>query len=192
LLSIDQREKMKMAGNKIVRLAGTIANISRNISIACLGITVLLSFVEVIIRKAVGVSIITMNEVGGIGMYLFITFSISYIYHIGGHLSTRLVIDRVPAKPRYMVDTFLHLLTFMFSCLITYLWWKMFLSTFESERYYRLTGIKEWPFHLLGTIAWGMLGVSAAQKFITGIGQYSTKMKGNESLKGNREPQCDE
>ena len=177
-----------MAGNKINKIASTVANINRNISIACLGITVLLSFVEVIVRKTVGVSIITMNEFGGIGMYLFITFSISYIYHIGGHLSTRLVIDRIPAKPRYVVDTSLHLLTFVFACLITYLWWKMFLSTFDSERYYRLTGIKEWPFHLLGTIAWAMLGVSAVERFITSIGEYSTKVKAGESLEGNRNP----
>ena len=158
-----------MLNNKIQSIADRVANINRNISIICLSITVLLSFVEVVVRKVIGISIITMNEVGGIGMYLFVTFSISYIYHIDQHLSTGIVADRLPKKYQYILDTFLHLLTFLFACLITYLWWNMFLSTFESDRYYRMTGITEWPFHLLGTIAWGMLGFSAATKFTINI-----------------------
>jgi TRAP-type C4-dicarboxylate transport system permease small subunit len=158
-----------MLNNKVNRIADYIANINRNISIICLSLTVILSFVEVVVRKIVGISIVTMNEVGGIGMYLFVTFSISYIYHINQHLSTGIVVDRIPVKYQYILDTFLHLLTFLFACLITYLWWNMFLSTFESERYYRMTGIKEWPFHFLGTIAWGMLGFSAATKFIINL-----------------------
>jgi TRAP-type C4-dicarboxylate transport system permease small subunit len=158
-----------MVGDKIVRFAASLALFNRNIAMACLGATVALSFIEVVVRKAVGVSIITMNEVGGIGMYLFVTFSISWIYQIGGQLSANFLVDRIPPKPRYMLEAFLHILTFVFAGLITYLWWRMFMSTFESERYYRMTGIKEWPFHLLGTIAWGMLCVSAAERFVTGI-----------------------
>ena len=158
-----------MLNNKVQSVADCVANINRNISIIFLSITVLLSFVEVVVRKVIGISIITMNEVGGIGMYLFVTFSISYIYHIDQHLSTGILADRIPKKYQYILDTFLHLLTFLFACLITYLWWNMFLSTFESERYYRMTGIIEWPFHLLSTIAWGMLGFSAATKFIVNI-----------------------
>lgn len=158
-----------MSDSKLYKITDFVANINRNISIICLSVTVLLSFTEVVVRKLIGVSIITMNEVGGIGMYLFISFSISYIYHIEQHLSTGLLVDHLPEKQQYILDTFLHLLTFLFACLITYLWWNMFLSTFESERYYRMTGIKEWPFHFLGSIAWGMLGFTAAAKFIMSI-----------------------
>ena len=168
-----------MLNNKIKSISDCAANINRNISITCLSITVLLSFVEVVVRKIIGISIITMNEVGGIGMYLFVTFSISYIYHIEQHLSTGIIVDRIPKRYQYILDTFLHFLTFLFACLITYLWWNMFLSTFESNRYYRMTGIIEWPFHLLGAIAWGMLGFSAATKFIINI-THKTQIRSTE------------
>lgn len=169
-----------MSDSKLHIIADFIANINRNISIVCLSVTVLLSFVEVVVRKAIGVSIITMNEVGGIGMYLFVTFSISYIYHKEQHLSTGIMVDHLPEKQQYILNTFLHLLTLLFACLITHLWWKMFLSTFESERYYRMTGIKEWPFHLLGSIAWGMLGFTAASKFVMNIKHEETSKQRNQ------------
>jgi TRAP-type C4-dicarboxylate transport system permease small subunit len=108
-------------------------------------------------------------------MYLFIAFSISWIYEVRGHLTASFIVDRLSARSRSILELVLHVLTFVFACLVTYLWWRMFISTFESGRYYLITRIVEWPFHLLATTAWGMLGVAAAHSFFTDLKKYFDK-----------------
>ena len=167
---------MKMLIDKILKFLASLPLVCRNIAVACITIIVALLFLESIVRKMAGISIITVNEIGGIGMYLFVTFTISWNYAIGGHLRADFLVARLPPKVRHILELFLHMLTLAFACLVTYLWWHMFVSTFESGRYYQMTGILEWPFHMLAMIAWGMLGLAALKRFVTGLRQSFDKI----------------
>ncbi len=121
---------------------------------------------ESLVRKIVGMSVITVNEVGGMGMYIFVVFCIGWLYTRGEHIRATLFADMLNAKSRRLLELGLHVMTFAFACLAIYLWWHMFTSTLVSERYYRLTGILEWPFHLAGTLGWVLLAIAAVERFV--------------------------
>jgi TRAP-type C4-dicarboxylate transport system permease small subunit len=165
-----------MLVDKALKVLSSLTFVCRNVAAACIVILVALLFLESIVRKVVGVSIITVNEVGGIGMYLFVVSSMSWIYAIEGHIRASFFVDRLPTNARHIWNLFLHILSFVFVCLVTYLWGRMFISTFESGRYYLLTGIPEWPFHMLGVIGWGMLGLVAVGSFVTELRQAFGKI----------------
>jgi TRAP-type C4-dicarboxylate transport system permease small subunit len=161
-----RKVKMKML-DKILKFLAWLPLVCRNIAVASILMVVASLALEGIVRKVVGVSIITVNEIGGIGMYIFVTCSICWIYGMGGHLRADFLVAKLPPKVRYVLELFLHLLTLAFACFVTYRWWRMFIPIYESGRYYVMTGIVEWPFHLLAMIAWGMLGLTAVARFMT-------------------------
>ena len=162
---------VKMALDKVTKFLTLLSIICRNVAAACIVILVALLFLESIVRKVAGISIITVNEIGGMGMYLFVAFSMSWIYRMEGHIRASFFVDRLPTRARRIWYLFLHILTFLFVSLVTYLWGHMFISTFESGRYYLLTRIPEWPFHLLGLVGWAILGLATIERFITGLKQ---------------------
>lgn len=164
-----------MLVDKTLKFLTSLTFVCRNIAAASIVILVALLFLESIVRKVAGVSIITVNEIGGIGMYLFVAFSISWVYRIDGHIRASFIVDRLPTNARRVWYLFLHILTLAFVCLVTYLWGHMFMSTFENGRYYPLTRIPEWPFHLLGLIGWAILGLVAVERFVTGLRQILGK-----------------
>jgi TRAP-type C4-dicarboxylate transport system permease small subunit len=164
-----------MLVDKTLNFLTSLSFVCRNVAAACIVILVALLFLESIVRKVVGVSIITVNEIGGMGMYLFVAFSLSWIYRIDGHIRANFFVDRLPTNARRIWHLSLHILTLVFVCLVTYLWGRMFMSTFESGRYYPLTRIVEWPFHLLGLIGWAILGLVAVERFVTGLRQILGK-----------------
>jgi TRAP-type C4-dicarboxylate transport system permease small subunit len=164
-----------MLADKTLKFLTSITSVCRNVSAACIVILVVLLFFESIVRKVVGVSVITVNEIGGMGMYLFVALSMSWIYRMDGHIRASFFVDRLPANVRCVWYLCLHLLSLAFVILLTYLWGRMFLSTLESGRYYLLTRVPEWPFHLLGLIGWAILGLAAVERFVSGLRQVLAK-----------------
>lgn len=164
-----------MLADKTLKFLTSLTFVCRNVAAACIVILVALLFFESIVRKVVGVSVITVNEIGGMGMYLFVALSMSWIYRMDGHIRAGFFVDRLSAKVRCIWYLFLHILSLVFVILLTYLWGHMFLSTFESGRYYLLTRIPEWPFHLIGLMGWAILGLAAVERFVTGLRQVLAK-----------------
>ena len=144
--------------------------ILREISIAAMVILIAMLFIESIVRKFIGVSLFTVNEYGGMGMYLFVVLSISYLYEIDAHLSCDFVVNMLPENVREKTKILNHLLTIIFATFCFYIWYRfLFFSSFKLGKAYRMTGILEWPFHLLALISWGMLVLTASEKFISGV-----------------------
>jgi TRAP-type C4-dicarboxylate transport system permease small subunit len=158
-----------------LRFVSWLALVCRNVAAACMVVLVALLLLESIVRKVAGVSIITVNEFGGMGMYLFVVLSMSWVYRMDGHIRAGFFVDRLPINIRRIWYLFLHICTFVFVCLLTYVWAHMFLSTFESGRYYLLTRIPEWPFHLIAVIGWAILGLVAVERFVSGLRQLFGK-----------------
>jgi len=150
----------------LLKCSNVLSSVCRFIAITSLVVLVALLLLESIVRKVIGISLITVNEIGGIGMYLFVALSMSWIYRIGAQLRADFLITKLTPRSRRIVELALHALTFAFAVLVTYLWWQMFMSTFESGRYYRITGIVEWPFHLAALVGWGLLGLAAIEGFL--------------------------
>ena len=166
-----------MIGGKILKFLTSLQLFFSYFGITCLVIVVVLLFLESIVRKAfVNVSIVTVNEVGGIGMYLFIVLNISWLYKTGGHLKNDLFVNLLPIKLRNILGLFLHIMTLVFACLVTYLWWKyLVVVTVETGRFSGITGIKEWPSHVLGMIGWGMLALAAVERFVIELREIKNK-----------------
>ena len=165
-----------MIGGKILKLFSSLHVVFRNIGVVCIVIVTALLFMESIARKMISISIITVNEVGGIGLYLFIMFNISWLYKNNGHIRSDFFVDLLPIKLRNILGLFLHLLTLGFACLATYLWWRfLVVITFNNARYYPMSGIREWPLHTIALICWGMLACAAVECFIIELQQVFGK-----------------
>lgn len=172
-----------MINGKIFKFLTSFQTGFRNIGIASLIIVTMLLFIESIIRKAMHVSIITVSEVGGIGMYLFIILNIGWLYKTGGHIKSDFLVSHLHTKLRNILGLFFHVMTLVFACLATYLWWKyLVVATFENGRYYPgMPNIKEWPFHVFGMIGWVMLVFAAVERFVTELPQVFGKIRNNKN-----------
>lgn len=162
---------------RIFKILDSINIVFSNIGVGCIAVVSILLFFESIVRLIWNVSIITVDEIGGLGMYLFIILNISALYRNNHHLSTDILVNKFPKKVRHVLELFLHLLTFLFGCLVTYLWCKfIFIPTFETKRYLPMTGITEWPFHMIGVIGWVMLVFTAVERFVIEASNYFGKI----------------
>src|SRR5665648_739349 len=111
-----------MISDKILNFLTSLHLVFRNIGITCIVIVTVLLFLESILRKVMHVSIITVSELGGIGMYLFIMLNIGWLYKTDGHIKSDFFVSLLPIKLRNILDLFLHILNLVFACLFTYLW----------------------------------------------------------------------
>jgi len=155
-----------MFGDWFFKCSKALSFACNAIAIASLVVLVALLLIESIVRKVIGMSLITVNEVGGIGMYLFVALSMSWIYRMGAHLRADFLITKLPPPARRTIELALHALTCAFTLFVAYLWWQMFMSTLESGRYYRITRIVEWPYHFAAVVGWVMLSLSAIEGFV--------------------------
>ena len=157
--------------NSISKSLKILRQILREISIAAMVVLITMLFIERIVRKFIGNSVFTVQECGGMGMYLFVVLSISYLYEINAHLSCDFVVNMLPENLREKTRILNHFLTIIFAAFCFYIWYRfLFTSSLKLGKSYRMTGILEWPFHLLALISWGVLVLTALEKFISGIG----------------------
>jgi len=155
-----------MLNNKFLKFLDSVFLGINYISLVLFATLVILLFLESIVRKLFGNSIIVVDEIGGIGMYLIIMLNISVLYKNADHLNSDLLVGRLSTKSRYILELFTHIMTLIFSCLVTYLWCRfLFLTTFETRKYFPMLGIIEWPFHIIGMMGWGMLFFAAICRF---------------------------
>lgn len=165
-----------MISNRIYNFLNSLYLFFRNIGIISLVAVVVLLFLESILRKVMKVSIVTVSEIGGIGMYLYIVLNISWIYKIDGHIKSDFLVRLLPKKLYNILVLFLHIMTFGLACLVTYLWWRYLLyTTFVTGRFSGMTGMKEWPFHVFGVAGWGMLVIVAAERFVIDLRKIRNK-----------------
>jgi len=136
----------------------------RYIGISCIVIVSILLFIESVTRLFWNISIITVDEIGGIGMYMFVVFNIAPLYRRNQQLSVRILVSKLSKKAQHILAIVLHIFTALFASLTTYLWWKfIFIPTYESARYLQMSRIVEWPFHLIAIVCWAMLFVTAIE-----------------------------
>jgi len=154
-----------MFSRKFFKLLDSIFLLFSYISVFFFITLVILLFLESIFRKLFGSSFVVVDEIGGIGMYTVIMLNISVLYRYGDHLVSDLIVGRISAKSRYIVELITHIMTLIFSCLVTYLWYRfIFISTFETGKYLPMSEITEWPVHMIGVIGWGMLFFAAISR----------------------------
>ena len=72
--------------NKILKLIRLINNSFKYIGVGCLLISCMLLFIESMVRYIWNVSIIVVDEIGAIGMYMFVVFNIAALYSSKEHL----------------------------------------------------------------------------------------------------------
>lgn len=146
----------------------------RDTAIVAIVLLISMLFIESIVRKFIGFSIFTVNEYGGMGMYLFVVLSVSYLYEIEAHLNSDFIINILSSHTKKRIKLFTDFLTFCFACFCFYIWYKyLFSSAFKTGKSYRMTGIIEWPFHLLALVSWAILGITALEKLTNGVFQKS-------------------
>ena len=171
--------KLKMVLDRIFIVIDSINNFFKKFGTGCIIVVSLLLFLESIIRLVWRTSIITVDEVGGLGMYLFIVLNLGPLYKNNEHLSMDVLVKKFSEKIRYVLRNILHVLTFMFASLTTYLWWRfLFISTLQSGRALPMTRIIEWPFHLIGVVSWAMLAITAAECLAIDLNRNIHKVNG--------------
>lgn len=149
--------------NKIFKLIDFINIIFRNIGTFCIITLTFLLFLESILRLILGKSIIVVDEIGGLGMYIFIVLSIAPLYLRNEHLIVDILVNKLSKKTQHIIQIFLHLLTIIFGCFVTYTWWRFLLiPTLNTKKQLIMSNIVEWPSHVIGVIGWAMLAITAA------------------------------
>lgn len=149
---------------RILKFIDSINGYFKNFATGCIIVVSIMLFLESIIRLVWKTSIITVDEFGGLGMYMFIVLNLGPLYRYNEHLSTDVLVKKFSKKLQHILAIFLHLLTLLFGCLVTYLWWEfIFIQTFRSGRYLPMSRIIEWPFHLIGVVGWATFAITAAE-----------------------------
>lgn len=150
--------------NRIFKFIDWINIYFRFIGIICIVVVAIMLFLESIVRLFWSVSLIVVDEFGGLGMYMFVVLSIAPLYRENQHLNTDILIGKFSKKLQHILKMLLHVLTLIFACLATYLWWKfIFIPTYQTARYLQMTRITEWPFHLIAIGGWALLIITAAE-----------------------------
>lgn len=140
--------------------------LGRNFAMASIIIVAVLLFLESVIRKALHVSIIVTTEVGGIGMLCLLTLGLGWVYQQKGHLRVSFAVDRLPARYLSILQFALGILSAVFVCYIMYLWGKMTLGTYASQRFLYLMHIPEWPIQFVALIGWFILFVAIVEEIV--------------------------
>ena len=164
---------MKAVG-KIGKLFAMLPLLSRNLAIVSTIILTVLVFLESVVRKFLNISIIVTTEVGGIGMLCLLTLGLGWIYQQKGHLRVTLAVDKLPARYLSILQFALGILSAVFVCYIMYLWGKMTLGTYESQRFLYAMHISVWPIQLTGLIGWFILLVAIVKETVI-LGKLNLK-----------------
>ena len=154
---------------KILKVCTSLPVIGRNISITCLVLITVILFVESSVRTCFNISIITVDEVCGFGMLLFIFLALAWIYQQRGHMRVGFLADRLPG--RHILELFLSVLSLVFVGYLGYLWWKLAFLIFQTGRYTQQMEIIEWPFHMAVVASWGLLAIAILERLVGQVRQ---------------------
>lgn len=160
-----------------LKIIDKILLVSRNIAMAALAMTAMALFLESVVRKLIGVSIIVTTEVGGIGMLFFLTLGLGWAYQQKAHLRIGFAVDRLPTKQLYILEFSLGILSLVLVGLAMYIWGDMTLSIFQSDRHYFMLRIVEWPFRTVGLVGWGILFIAIMERVVSQARQIFRKSK---------------
>lgn len=139
----------------------------RNISIASLIMVTVLLFLESVLRKIFGISIIIVNEIGGTGMLLFTMLGLGWVYQKGGHLRTGFLVDHFSVRARLVVEFSLCVLSLALICFSGYTWLQMTISTFGTGRVFMESRLIEWPIQAVATLGWLGLAIAVVAHLVS-------------------------
>jgi len=150
----------------------SLQGMGREIAVLALAAGAAAVFLESVIRKLFGVSIIISNEVGGLTNVILIFACVGWIHQQKAHLRASFLIDRLPKRARRFWDVFLPVLSVIIVAYIAYLWWGMTIQSFVNGRALRMSHIIEWPFQMVGMVGWSLLILALIQDIASQIKQH--------------------
>jgi len=154
------------AGGKLCRLLAMLPLLGRNFAIVSVVIITVLVFLESVVRKTLNVSILATTELGSIAMLCLLTLGLGWLYQRKKHLRVGFAVDRLPARYLSILQFAQGILSAVFVCFVMYIWGKMTLGTYESQRFLTLTRLPVWPIQFTGLIGWFILLVAIVKETI--------------------------
>ena len=159
---------LKSIPTKFVSL---LAKGERELALVALAAGVAIVFLESVVRKLLGFSIIISNEVGELTSVILIFGCVSWIYLEKAHLRASFLIDKLPKRTRQFWDVFLAFISLIIVAYIAYLWWGMTIQSKINGRALRMSHIIEWPFQMVGMAGWVSLMLVIIQDIVNQIRQ---------------------
>ena len=179
--SMKEKKSVVRLLTEILRFFTSLPRASYYLSVLCLIVLVGMLFLEVVVRFIFRTSVIgAVDELGAGIIIVLVLSSFAWIYKEGGHLRVGIVADRIPYKPRRILELVLAIASLAFVFFIFNSWLKMTLLTLESGRPLRLTGIPEWIFQMAGTVAWGVFGIAILEDIVSKIKRIFVKCSNGE------------
>lgn len=154
------------AVRKIAKLFTVLPLLGRNVAIVSLLVCSILVFLESLVRKLVGVSIIITTELGNITMICLVGLSLGWIYEQKGHLRVTVAVDRLSARYLRILEFAQSILSACFVSYALFLWAKMALRVYQSKRFLVLSGMPEWPVMFAGVLAWFLLLIPILKEIV--------------------------
>ena len=165
--------------NRMIKLIDLINVIFRNIGSFCIIALIIILFTESILRLLGWGSIVVVDEIGGLGMYIFIALNFAPLYRQNEHLIADVLFNKLSKKAQHIIQIFLHVFTIIYACFATYTWWRFILiPTFHVKRHLLMSNIIEWPSHLIGVLGWSMLAITAAECLVIEINKDAHQVNG--------------
>lgn len=156
-----------MKPSKYFKITNLIYDLFIYLGIGWIIILSIMLFLESFVRLFWRLSLFTVDEIGGLGMYMFTVLNIGPLYRKNQHLTVDILVSKFSNSVQHILTIVLHLLTIIFASITTYLWWKfIFVPTFKNLRYLRMSHIVEWPFHLIAVVCWIVLIIAAVECLI--------------------------
>ena len=155
---------------EILRFFTSLPRVLYLISTICLVVLVAMLFVEIVVRFFFGFSVlIAVDEVGGAVMMVFVLFSVAWIYKERGHLRVGIAADRLPDKPRRILEFVFAILSLVFIIFIIQNWLHMTLLTRQQGHMYNITHVPVWPIQMAALVGWCVLGIAILEDVVSRI-----------------------
>jgi len=154
------------------KLVPSLQGMGRETAMLALGAGAAAVFLESVVRKLFGFSIIISNEVGQLTNVILIFACVGWIYQQKAHLRASFLIDRLPKRIRRFWDVFLAFLSVIIVAYIAYLWWGMTMQSLINGRALRMSHIIEWPFQMVGMVGWAFLILAMIHDIASQIKQH--------------------
>ena len=143
--------------------------VGRDLAYIFLAVMVASLFVESVTRKAIGLSLIVVDEVAGALMVLIVFLAMGWAYEEKAHLRIGFVADRLPQRASQILKLVLAFASLAFTGYVICLWWDMAFITLQSGRVLRVTNIPEWPIQMGTLLGWILLFMAILKDMVNQI-----------------------
>ncbi len=163
---------MKIVG-KILKVLTYLPTVGRNLGILSLLLTIMALLAENLVRFTGGGSILAPDEIGGLGMVLFVFLPLAWVYQKRGHLRMGWFADKFPRK--LYLEFFLSILSFAFVTWLIILWWDWSFLIFQTKKFTVIMEIPNWPFYMAVVFAWVLFLIAIVERAVHQVKQIFGK-----------------